>query len=128
MTENIFAPQPDAHTGPQFEPELRHTSNEPKGVLQKNLKTFVYLGAALLVIVAAIFSSTGKKTPAQQAAQKGQPPQPTLQDNTDNNVQDLKNQLQAQRQKEQQQAALVATTGDRAAEIAATASRFVQRT
>jgi type IV secretion system protein VirB10 len=34
-----------------------------------------------------------------------------VQDNTDNNVQDLKNQLQAQRQKEQQQAALVAATG-----------------
>jgi type IV secretion system protein VirB10 len=65
----------------------------------------VYLGAALLVIVAAIFSSSGKKTPSQQAA-KGQPPQPMLQDNTDNNVQDLKNQLQAERQKEQQQAAL----------------------
>jgi hypothetical protein len=63
------------------------------------------------VIVAAIFSSSGKKTPAQQAAAKGQPPQPTLQDNTDNNVQDLKNQLQAQRQKEQQQAALAAATG-----------------
>ena len=71
----------------------------------------MYLGAALLVIVAAIFSSSGKKTPAQQAAAKGQPPQPTLQDNTDNNVQDLKNQLQAQRQKDQQQAALAAATG-----------------
>jgi hypothetical protein len=45
-------------------------------VLQKNLKTFVYLGAALLVIVAALFSSTGKKTPTMQAAAKGQPPQP----------------------------------------------------
>jgi type IV secretion system protein VirB10 len=111
MTENIFAPPTEAQAVPPFEPELRHTTNEPKGVLQKNLKTFVYLGAALLVIVAAIFSSTGKKTPAQQAAAKGQPPQPTLQDNTDNNVQDLKNQLQAQRQKEQQQAALVAATG-----------------
>jgi type IV secretion system protein VirB10 len=111
MAENIFAPPTEAQTVPQFEPELRHTTNEPKGVLQKNLKTFVYLGAALLVIVAAIFSSTGKKTPAQQAAQKGQPPQPTLQDNTDNNVQDLKNQLQAQRQKEQQQAALAAAMG-----------------
>jgi type IV secretory pathway VirB10-like protein len=111
MAENIFAPHTEAQAVPQFEPELRHTTNEPKGVLQKNLKTFVYLGAALLVIVAAIFSSTGKKTPAQQAAAKGQPPQPTLQDNTDNNVQDLKNQLQAQRQKEQQQAALVAATG-----------------
>ena len=42
MAENIFAPQTEAHAGPQFEPELRHTTNEPKGVLQKNLKTFVY--------------------------------------------------------------------------------------
>jgi type IV secretion system protein VirB10 len=107
MAESIFTP----HTESSIDPELRHTSNEPKGVLQKNLKTFVYLGAALLVIVAAIMSSTGKKTPAQLAAQKGQAPQPTMQDNTDNNVQDLKNQLQAQRQKEQQQAALAAATG-----------------
>jgi type IV secretion system protein TrbI len=89
----------------QNEPELRHTKDQPRGVLQKNLKTVVYLSAAGLVIVAAIFSSSGKKTPAQQAAAKGQPPQPMLQDNTDNNVQDLKNQLQAERQKEQQQAA-----------------------
>jgi len=63
----------------------------------------VYLGAALLVIVAAIFSSNGKKTPTQQAA-KGQPPQPMLQDNTDNNLRDLKNQVQAERQKDQQAA------------------------
>jgi hypothetical protein len=89
MAESIFTPRTESPGGPQIEPELRHTTNEPKGVLQKNLKTFVYLGAALLVIVAAIMSSTGKKTPAQQAAAKGQPPQPTLQDNTDNNVQDL---------------------------------------
>jgi type IV secretion system protein VirB10 len=111
MAESIFTPHTESPGGSQIAPELRHTTNEPKGVLQKNLKTFVYLGAALLVIVAAIMSSTGKKTPAQQAAAKGQPPQPTLQDNTDNNVQDLKNQLQAQRQKEQQQAALAAATG-----------------
>jgi type IV secretion system protein VirB10 len=100
MAENNFTPE----TQPQAEPELRLTKDQPKGVLQKNLKTFVYLGAALLVIVAAIFSSSGKKTPSQEAAAKGQPPQPMLQDNTDNNVQDLKNQLQAERQKEQQAA------------------------
>jgi type IV secretory pathway VirB10-like protein len=100
MAENDFTPG----TQPQAAPELRLTKDQPKGVLQKNLKTFVYLGAALLVIVAAIFSSSGKKTPSQQAAAKGQPPQPMLQDNTDNNVQDLKNQLQAERQKEQQAA------------------------
>ena len=48
---------------PVTEPELRRTKIDPKGVLQKNLKTFVYLGAALLVIAAALFSSTAKKTP-----------------------------------------------------------------
>src|SRR5208283_2735410 len=48
----------------------------------------------------------------QQASVKGQPPQPTLQDNTDNNVQELKNQLQAERQKEQQAAVAAAALGD----------------
>jgi type IV secretory pathway VirB10-like protein len=108
MTENAFT----SHTEPQAEPTLRRNLEPPKGVLQKNLKTFVYLGAALLVIVAALFSSSGKKTPGQQASVKGQPPQPTLQDNTDNNVQELKNQLQAERQKEQQATMTAAALGD----------------
>jgi len=108
MTENAFA----SHTEPQAEPTLRRNLDLPKGVLQKNLKTFVYLGAALLVIVAALFSSSGMKTPGQQATAKGQPPQPTLQDNTDNNVQELKNQLQAERQKEQQATMAAAALGD----------------
>jgi type IV secretion system protein TrbI len=104
MTENVFTPQ--------TEPTLRRNLELPKGVLQKNLKTFVYLGAALLVIVAALFSSYGKKTPGQQASVKGQPPQPALQDNTDSNVQELKNQLQAERQKEQQATMAAAAMGD----------------
>jgi type IV secretion system protein VirB10 len=110
MTENVFTPQ----TEPQTEPTLRRNLELPKGVLQKNLKTFVYLGAALLVIVAALFSSSGKKTPGQQANVKGQPPQPALQDNTDSNVQELKNQLQAERQKEQQATMAAAAMGDSA--------------
>src|SRR5580698_1788824 len=108
MTENVFT----SHTEPQPEPTLRRNLELPKGVLQKNLKTFVYLGAALLVIVAALFSSSGKKTPGQQASVKGEPPQPTLQDNTDSNVQELKNQLQAERQKEQQATMVAAALGD----------------
>jgi type IV secretion system protein TrbI len=108
MTENVFTP----HTEPQRDPTLRRNLELPKGVLQKNLKTFVYLGAALLVIVAALFSSSGTKTPGQQATAKGQPPQPTLQDNTDNNVQELKNQLQAERQKEQQATMTAGALGD----------------
>jgi type IV secretion system protein TrbI len=79
------------------EPELRRSQIEPRGVLQRNLKMLVYLGGAILVVVAAFFSSTGTKTQAT----KGQPPQPMVQDNTDNNVQDLKNQLQAEQQKGQ---------------------------
>ena len=108
MTENVFTP----HTEPQADPTLHRNLELPKGVLQKNLKTFVYLGAASLVIVAALFSSSGKKTPAQQAAAKGQPPQPTLQDNTDNNVQELKNQLQTERQKDQPATMAAAAMGD----------------
>jgi type IV secretion system protein VirB10 len=112
MTENIFTTHAEPQAEPQAEPTLRRNLELPKGVLQKNLKTFVYLGAALLVIVAALFSSSGKKTPAQQASAKGQPPQPTLQDNTDNNVQELKNQLQAERQKEQQATMAATAMGD----------------
>jgi len=116
MSETNFIPPAVA----QAEPELRRAKIDPKGVLQKNLKTFVYLGAALLVIAAALFSSTNKKTPAQQAAAKGQPPQPMLQDNTDNNVQDLKNQLKAQQDKDKQQAATAGAPGGDPALAAAT--------
>jgi type IV secretion system protein VirB10 len=108
MAENSVIPP----VLPESEPELRRSKVDPKGVLQKNLKTFVYLGAALLVIAAAIFSSTAKKTPTQQVPAKGQPPQPTLQDNTENNVQDLKNQLKAERDKEAQEQAAQSTTND----------------
>jgi type IV secretion system protein VirB10 len=85
------------------EPELVRDVHEPKGVLRKNLKPLIYLGAALLVILAAVFSGTGKKTPSQQAVARHEPPQPTVQDNTDNNVQDLKNQLAAEQQRQAQQ-------------------------
>ena len=91
------------------EPELVRDVHEPKGVLRKNLKPFIYLGAALLVILAAVFSGTSKKTPSQQAAARHEPPQPTVQDNTDNNVQDLKNQLAAEQQRQAQQ---TGATGD----------------
>lgn len=83
-------------------PELRRNSLDPKGVLKKNLKPLLYLGAALLIIVAAVFSSHGKK--ASGHASKDAPPQPMVQDNTDSNIQDLKNQLAAEREKAANQA------------------------
>jgi type IV secretion system protein TrbI len=104
MTETNLTPPAEAQakTESQAEPTLRLTQEQPRGVLQKSLKTFVYLGAVSLVIVAALVSSSGKKTPAQQASAKGQPPQPNLPDSTDNNVQEWKKQMQAESQKEQQ--------------------------
>ena len=43
MTENIFSPRTNAQTQPETEPTLRRNIEVPKGVLQKNLKTCVYL-------------------------------------------------------------------------------------
>lgn len=102
------------------EPELRKNFLDPRGVLQKNMKPMMYLGVAGLVILAAVFSAHTKTTPAQQAAAQHQPPQPTVQDNTDNNIQDLKSQLAAERQKEADQAA---TANDPAMTMATPAQR-----
>jgi type IV secretion system protein VirB10 len=90
---------PEVHA--QAEPELRRMEDEPKGVIRKGMKPMIYLGAATLVIVAATFSSSGKKG-ARQASTDHTTPQPALQDNTDNNVQDLKS-LAAERQREAEQ-------------------------
>jgi type IV secretion system protein VirB10 len=85
------------------EPKLRRLIKDPAGVLQKNLKPILYSCAVLLVIVAAFFSKSVPKTPTQQAASHHQPPQPALQDGTDNNVQDLKDTVTAGQQKMAQQ-------------------------
>ena len=102
MTENIFTPRTVPQTDPPGDPTLRRKLELPKGVLQKNLE-FSFISVRHCPIVAALFSSSGKKTTAQQAGSEGQPPQPTLQDNTDSNVQELKNQIQAERWKERRQ-------------------------
>src|SRR5258705_13286201 len=75
-----------AGTTMQPEPELHKKALDPKGVLQKNMKPVMYLGAAALVILAAVFSAHTKPTSAQHAATQHQPPQPTVQDSTDNNI------------------------------------------
>jgi type IV secretory pathway VirB10-like protein len=84
MADNDFISEP-------AEPAALHRRQaEPSGVLHGNLKMMVYLGAALLVVVAAVFSAIGKKNPTQA---KNQPPQPMIQDNTDSNAQELKSQI-----------------------------------
>ncbi|HEY1731292.1 MAG TPA: TrbI/VirB10 family protein [Terriglobales bacterium] len=94
------------------EPGLHRAEQEPKGVLQKNLKPMLYLGAATLVILAAVFSGAGKKSSGQKGANGHQAPQPTLQDTTDNSVQDLKSQVAAAEQKAAQQGPGAPSTTD----------------
>jgi type IV secretion system protein VirB10 len=106
MAEPIINSQSSA----PVEPELRQNQHEPQGVLRRNQKMIIYLFAAGLVIAAAIFSGSGKKAPAQKAAEKHEPPQPMVQDNTDNNVQDLKNQFATEKQQAAQTPAQAAAT------------------
>ena len=86
------------------EPELRRREHQPQGVLRKNLKPDLSRGNS-----AGCDCSTLQRVEQEDAfsmaAARHEPPQPTVQDNTDNNVQDLKNQLAAERQKEAQTAA-----------------------
>jgi len=89
------------------EPELRRHETEPRGVIRKNLKILLFLGASAVMVIAALVSSSGRKAPSQSSTAQHEPPQPAIQDSTDNNVQDLKNQLAIERQKEAQTAASV---------------------
>ncbi len=93
------------------EPQLQNRAPEPKGVLQKNLKLLVYVGAVLVLIVASVLSSRSNPAAKAAAAAKGAPPQPSVQDTTDNNVQELHSQVQAERSRQKQDAALAAATG-----------------
>jgi type IV secretory pathway VirB10-like protein len=94
QTEQIATPDPALH----------RVKTEPKGVIRKNLKVWIFLGASAVVVAAAVISNYAQNKSAHSAQSQHEPPQPALQDNTDNNVQDLKNQLAAERQKEAQAA------------------------
>jgi type IV secretion system protein VirB10 len=92
------------------DPQLTDHTPQPKGVLQKNLKMFLYLGAVVLLILATVISSR-KKAPTAADKAKDNPPQPYVQDNTANNVDALQRQLGADKLKAQQDSQLAAATG-----------------
>jgi type IV secretion system protein TrbI len=95
--------QPEHLTMP--DPKLQQAINEPNGVIRKNLKVSIFLGACAVVVSAGLISNWTKKESGHAAGSQHGVPQPALQDNTDNNVQDLKNQVAAERQREAQAAA-----------------------
>jgi len=92
------------------DPQLTDHTSQPKGVLQKNLKMFLYLGAVVLLILATVVSSR-KKAPTDAEKAKVAPPQPYVQDNTATNVDALQRQLGAAKLKADQDAQLAAATG-----------------
>src|SRR6516164_7871539 len=99
--------QPEHVTIP--DPKLQQSADEPKGVIRKNIKVWIFLGACAVVVSAGLISNWTKKGSGNTATSQHVAPQPALQDNTDNNVQDLKNQLAAERQREAQAAAAQAS-------------------
>jgi type IV secretion system protein TrbI len=90
------APQP-------AEPQLTDRTPAPRGVVQKNLKILLYLGAVAILVLATWVSSF-KKKPAVASQAQGAPAAPAVQDNTANNVATLKAQLDAERLRQQSKA------------------------
>ena len=114
------APTPAA-TQTEAEAELKDRTSKPRGVLEKNLKTMVYVGV-VLVLVLAMFVSSGKKKSTTTAPAKDAAPAPQVQDNTANNVQAFHTQLDTERQQRQQQEASLAAASGTPAQQAAAAS------
>ena len=73
-------------------PELENHAPEPKGVIRRNLKMQVYLGIAVLFIIATAISSLRHKPAAKQ---QGLPPTPMVQD-SNANIEEMKRSLEAQ--------------------------------
>jgi len=103
-------PEPTTRTQNRLpaETELRQTQPDPRGVLPKNLKPWLYVCAALLVIVAAVFSGTGRKLGTQKGTASHEVPPPPLQDNTASNQQELRTDAAAAEQRMPNQGASLA--------------------
>ncbi len=96
-------PTTSTQTTSPTEANLHQTHDEPKGVLPKNLKPWLYLSAALLVILAALFGGKGKKVTTQNGTSSHQASAPLLQDNTQSNAQELRSDATAAEQRMTQQ-------------------------
>ncbi|MGB6131594.1 MAG: hypothetical protein WBG54_07430, partial [Acidobacteriaceae bacterium] len=79
--------------------DLHQAETDPKGVLPKNLKPWLYVSVALLVIVAAFFGGSGKKGATRKGAASHQASTPLLQDNTASNAQELRSDAAAAEQR-----------------------------
>jgi type IV secretory pathway VirB10-like protein len=86
------------------EPQFTDRTTVPKGVVQKNLKALLYLGAVAILILATLLSSIKKKPANTTTRIKDTPTTPVVQDNTANNVAALHSQLESEHERQQQEA------------------------
>jgi type IV secretion system protein VirB10 len=93
MGAQTSVPKPE-HLEQSRGPDLQDRTPEPKGVIRRNLKMQVYLGIAVLFIVATALSSLRHK-PASKAAQPGQPPDPVVQESTAS-IEEMRRNLEKQ--------------------------------
>jgi type IV secretion system protein VirB10 len=89
----------DASVSGQNAPEagLANKTAEPKGVIGRNLKMQVYLGIAVLFIVATALSSLHHKTPSNKV-DPNKPPTPMLQDASATNIEEMRREIAKQQQ------------------------------
>jgi type IV secretion system protein VirB10 len=89
----------DTSVSGQSAPEagLANKTAEPKGVIGRNLKMQVYLGIAVLFIVATALSSLHHKTPANKV-DPNKPPTAMLQDASATNVEEMRREIAKQQQ------------------------------
>lgn len=86
-----------ASTSP--DPQFTNRVIKPRGVIEKNLKILLYLGAATVLVLATIVSSFHKKSAITADKANTTASAPAVQDNTANNVAALHAQLTSEDQK-----------------------------
>ena len=90
-------PSTTEETRQQPEARLENKVTEPLGVFRRNLKMQLYLGVAVLFIIATAISSMHHKPVTNKQAQQG-PPQPMVQPPNDASIEEMKQNLQKQEQ------------------------------
>jgi type IV secretion system protein TrbI len=81
----------------ESEPSLANIAAQPMGVIRRNLKMQVYLGIAVLFIIATAVSSMHHKTPANKL-DPNTPPAPMVQDASATNIEEMKREIAKQQE------------------------------
>jgi hypothetical protein len=76
----------------ESEPNLSNGASQPMGVIRRNLKMQVYLGIAVLFVIATAVSSMHHKTPANKF-DPNTSPSPIVQDASAANIEEMRREI-----------------------------------